>query len=108
MKPTHTARDVAGSYWSNVANAEKDSDTVGRADCNCKITLFRDAAPNVPIDILGKPHTAAAGAHTIHFEFEVREPIFGLPVSALQENMGGLVGVKQVEFLLQGVKLKIA
>lgn len=103
----YTARDNAGSYWSNVASAEKDSDTVGRADCDCKITLFRDAANNVAIDILGKPHTAAtAGAHTIHFEFKVREPIFGLPVSALQENMGGLVGVKQVEFLLQWGEIK--
>ena len=105
----YTARNNAGSYWSNVANAEKDSDTVGRADCDCKITLFRDAAPAAAIDILGKPHTAPAGgvgAHTIHFEFKVREPIFGLPVSALQENMGGLVGVKQVEFLLQWGEIK--
>ena len=105
----YTARNNAGSYWSNVANAEKDSDTVGRADCDCKITLFRDAAPAVAIDILGKPHTApngGTGDHTIHFVFKVREPIFGLPVSALQENMGGLVGVKQVEFLLQWGEIK--
>ena len=105
-----TARDNAGSYWSNVASAEKDSDTVGRADCNCKITLFRDAAPGVGIDILGKPHTVGAapavGAHTILFEFKVREPIFGLPVTALQENIGGLVGVKQIEFLLQWGEIK--
>ena len=90
----------SGSWWSNCASGEKDSDTVGRGDSDCSILLF---GPNVNGEniMYNSFTTVAPGDYRIQFNYKVKEPIFGLPGCELHENEGCFLGVNQIELVLQ-------
>ena len=84
----------SGSWWSNCASGEKDSDTVGRGDSDCSILLFGPGLSVAGEDIMYNDcETVSSGEHRRQFNYKVKEPIFGLPGCELHENEGCFLGV---------------
>ena len=107
----HTNKHSSGSYWSNFANAEKDTDTVARGGCaGCSARLFGGVITDVNgLDVMHTSQTIAAGVaaeYTIQFNYQVDEPLWGVPTCELNENESNFIGVKRLEVILQYGELK--
>ena len=101
-----------GSYMSGILMAEKDSDTIGRADSKIKLSLVPDnsnvyytvALTNVN-GVLTLPATSGTqgvgvGTYYLNISLPVSEPILGLPCFELKSEEACFVGVNAMEINL--------
>jgi hypothetical protein len=104
----------AGTYMGGILQAEKDSDTVGRADAKYTYTLVpaagnaADGVHNIPIiantvtGTVSLPITPAAGAqnYTLYVTMDVSEPLLGVPCFEMKSEEAAFVGVNQIDITL--------
>ncbi len=88
--------DNKPSGWgSGIDNAEKDSDTVGRADSNISYVVYT---------VLGVPVTTDLAVDTTYYveiSLEVNEPILGMPTLEFKEDESSYLGINNLELVLQ-------
>jgi hypothetical protein len=101
------ALDVMGenkpSGWgSGIDNAEKDSDTVGRADSSISYAVFTSAGVAVVSgDLL------ANTTYFVEISLEVNEPILGMPTLEFKEVESSYLGINNLEVVFQHSDFKI-
>ena len=88
--------DNKPSGWgSGIDNAEKDSDTVGRADSNISYVVYTSAGVAVAGDL------AVATTYYVEISLEVNEPILGMPTLEFKEDESSYLGINNLELVLQ-------
>jgi len=105
----------AGTYMGGILQAEKDSDTVGRADSKYTYKLVPDAgnvAPyNVDIEANAVDGTVKLPAspngqgavpqnYTLYVTMDVSEPLLGVPCFEMKSEEAAFVGVNQIDITL--------
>ena len=86
---------------AGVEFAEKDSDTVGRADANFSVIVTLDDVAQTATD--GKYTISAASSGTLRVACTINlsESILGLPTLELKEEEAGYISINSLELVLQ-------
>ena len=97
-----TATAITSSYMNGVRHAEKDSDTVGRADSDYTVVVTRAGVVVAP-DTTGLYNIgdAEAGEVIVACTVNVSESILGLPTAEMKENESGYLSINNLELVLQ-------
>jgi len=93
---------ATASYMHGVGYAEKDSDTVGRADSDYTVIVSIGDTIYVPDEnnIYTIP-AAAVGTLKVQCSVNVSESLLGLPTAELKENESGYLSINNLELVLQ-------
>ena len=97
-----TATAITSSYMNGVRHAEKDSDTVGRADSDYTVVVTRAGVVVAP-DTTGLYNIADAdaGEVIVSCTVNVSESVLGLPTAEMKENESGYLSINNLELVLQ-------
>ena len=105
----------AGTYMGGILQAEKDSDTVGRADSKYTYKLVPDAGNVAPynVDIVANAvdgtvklpaspngQGAVPQNYTLYVTMDVSEPLLGVPCFEMKSEEAAFVGVNQIDITL--------
>ena len=93
--------NATSSYMKGVEFAEKDSDTVGRADANFSVTVTLAGVEQTAIDGLYTIATNNEGTLRVACTINLSESILGLPTLELKEEEAGYLSINSLELVLQ-------
>ena len=93
--------DATSSYMAGVEFAEKDSDTVGRADANFSVIVTLDDVVQTATDGLYTIATGNSGTLRVACTINLSESILGLPTLELKEEEAGYISINSLELVLQ-------